>query len=139
MSDRDFSIGALKFKVNKLDVFKQFHIMRKMTPILADLMPVARKLAQTSIPGDEQFEALVPIMNGISKLSDTEASNVLLGLLSCIEVQQAQGNWAKVATDNHLLFQDFELPLLMQLAGRAFAFNLKGFLAGLPQASGVRE
>lgn len=134
MSDRDFEIGTLKFKLNKLDPFKQFHILRRLTPLLSDLMPVAQKLSGPNVKAEDQFEAFVPIFNGISKLSDEDANRVLLGLLSSVEVQQGQGNWAKVASDSNLMFQNIELHILLQVAGRAFGYNLKGFLAGLPQA-----
>lgn len=135
MSDRDFEIGSRKFKLNKLDPFKQFHILRRLTPILSDLIPVAQKLSNGSSTPEQQFESLVPIMNGISKLSDEDANRVLFGLLSSVEMQQSHGNWAKLSSDTQLMFQDIELPVLMQCAGRAFGFNLKGFLDGLPQAS----
>lgn len=139
MSDRDFEIGSIKFKMNKLDPFKQFHILRRLSPLLSDLMPVASKLAGPNAKMEDQFEAFIPIFNGISKLSDEDANRVLLGLLSSVEMQQSSGNWARIASDSNLMFQDLELQVLLQIAGRAFGYNLKGFLAGLPQASRARE
>lgn len=143
MSDRDFEIGNRKFKLNKIDTFKQFHIVRRLAPILGDMISAAQKYNKFKASGshdekasEENFTALVtPIMNGVSKLSDADASLVLLGLCSAVEIQQMPiGNWAKVATDAGLMFQDIELPILLQIAGRAFMYNLSGFFAVLPQA-----
>lgn len=138
MSERDFKLGSVNFKLNKLDPFKQFHLIRRLTPILSEIVPIAKKLSGSHSGGEDQFESLIPIFNGLGKLSDEDANKVFLGLLSAVEMQQASGGWARVAADNNLMFHDLELPILLQIAGRAFAYNLKGFLAVLPQVSPAR-
>lgn len=141
MNDREFEIGSKKFKLCKIDAFKQFHIVRRIGPILSELLPAMKNVGknQASLSESEKFEDLAkfagPVMSGISKLSDADADLVLFGLLSSVEVQQSSGNWARVATPSMLMIQDMELPVLLQLAGRAFMFNLSGFFAGLPHQS----
>lgn len=143
MNERDFEIGPLKFKLNKIDAFKQFHIVRRLAPILGDMIPIAQKLHQLkkeNLSEEQMFaqiaELSTPIFNGISKLSDADADKVLLGLCSAVEMQQtAQGGWARVSNGEILMFQNLELPQLMQIAGRAFAYNMAGFFASMPQAS----
>lgn len=144
MSERDFSIGSKSFKLNKIDAFKQFHIVRRLGPILGDLitsMQGMSKLKTLDTASEteklDQIAKLVsPIMNGLSKLSDEDANKVLLGLCSAVEVQQMPvGNWARVGSDAGLMMQDLELPVLLQIAGRAFAYNLAGFFAIAPQVS----
>jgi hypothetical protein len=146
MSEREFSLAGRDFKLCKLDAFKQFHVVRKVGPILADLLPAMKDIGKVknveSLPSDEQMENVAkvaaPVMTGLSKLSDRDAEFVLCVLLSCVEMKRPEGNWARVARvedkDNcFLMFQDMELPMLMNLAGRAFMYNLSGFFAGLPQ------
>lgn len=143
MSDREFSIGGRNFKLCKIDAFKQFHIVRRIGPLLSDLLPAMKGMQNLknveALPESEKLDVLAkfagPIMNGLSKLPDADADLVLFGLLSAVEVQQAAGNWARVATSNMLMIQDLELPALLQLAGRAFMFNLAGFFGALPQKS----
>jgi hypothetical protein len=138
MNDRDFELAGKKYKLHKLDAFKQFHVVRRLSPILGDLIAVAPRLAKVSPNqmGDEQLALLSPILKGISALSDADSNFVLNTLLSSIEMQQtAQGGWARVSTDSGLMFQDLELPILLQLAGRAFQYNMAGFFILLPQAS----
>ena len=61
---------------------------------------------------------------------------MLLGLLSSVEVKQMPaGNWARIAREDMIMMQDLELPVLLQAAGRAFAYNLAGFFAIAPQTS----
>lgn len=144
MSDRDFEFGGRKFKLCKIDAFKQFHIVRRIGPLLADLLPAMSSMGAgvknfEALSETEKFDQLAkfagPLMTGLSKLSDADADLVLFGLLHAVEVQQAAGNWARVSTGSMLMIQDMELPVLLQLAGRAFMFNLSGFFAALPHQS----
>jgi hypothetical protein len=139
MTDKDFEYGGRKFKLGKMNTFKQFHVVRRISPILADLLPAIKdiqKLSKNKNSESEKFEEtakiLGPILTGFSKLSDTDSEFVLFGLLSSVEVQLVPGSWAKVSTDTMLMVQDFDLPALLQIAGRAFIYNLSGFFAALP-------
>lgn len=137
----EFEIGEKKFKLSKINAFKQFHIVRRIAPILADLLPAMKDVQKVNGKKDlseaEKFDEFAklaaPLMTGLSKLSDSDANLVLYGLLSSAEVKQEAGNWAKVSTDSMLMMQDLELPVLLQVAGRAFMFNLSGFFAALPR------
>lgn len=143
MSDREFEIGARKFKLNKIDAFKQFHIVRRLAPILSDLLPSLGEFKKIATAGEsiseieklEGFAKLAaPLMNGLSKLSDEDSDRVLFGLLSSVELKQEPvGNWAKVAREDMLMMQDMDLPILLQIAGRALVFNLASFFAALPR------
>lgn len=144
MSERDFETDGKKFKLNKIDAIRQFHIVRRIGPILSELAPALKGMAGVrksfeAMSEEEKFDQIAtmmsPIMMGLSKLSDTDADRVLYGLLNSVEMQQAQGNWARVSTDSSLLLQDLELPLLMQVAGRAFMYNLAGFFNAHQRAS----
>jgi hypothetical protein len=143
-NEREFSIGEHTFQLNKLNAFKQFHVVRRIAPILGKLGNVLPELAKAAKKVsaeqsvDQKIEEMAkfvePIMNGLSSLSDADSEFVLLGLLSSVEVHQKQfNNWAKMATDKGLMFENFELPILLQCAGRAFMYNLSGFFASLPQ------
>lgn len=141
--DQKFEVGGRKYSLCKLDPFKQLHIVRRVGPILSDLLPAMKGATKVKTADDiekmsetEKLEAIGqfagPVMTGLSKLSDADADHVLLGLLASVEMQQSGGNWAKVAANGMLMVQDLELPILLQLAGRAFMFNLSGFFAVLP-------
>lgn len=142
--EREFEIGGRNFKLCKINPFKQFHIVRRVGPILAELIPAMQGFAGkdvTKLSQEDKLKSLEniasPVMQGLSKLSDSEADHVLFGLLSSVEVQQPAGNWGKVATESMLMMQDLELPVLLNIAGRAFMYNLSGFFSALPQQSPV--
>lgn len=142
--ERSFEIGSRKFKLNKIDALKQFHIVRRMGPIMSELGPAMIEVSKDSVNLESMSQNeklnqaakfLGPVMNGLSKLSDEDSNKVLFGLLASVEVQQSSGNWAKVATDSSIMMQDIELPVLLQAAGRAFMFNLSGFMGAHLQTS----
>lgn len=142
--DNTFILGGVEFKVRKVNPFKQLHIARRIAPILGELLPVMKKSgalkggmkAIENLPEAEKLsmvgEFLSPILMGTSKLSDADTEFVLLGLLEAVERKQPQGNYAKLVNDNMLMFQDMELGTMINLAGRAFMFNLAGFFGVLP-------
>jgi hypothetical protein len=130
--DRDVIIGSAQFKLNKIDAMKQFHITRRLAPMLGEMITAAAKLKANGSQ-DDQLKSLEPVIAGISKLNDKDAEFVLFGLLASVEMQQVHGNWAKIANDNMLMIQNLELPVMLQLAGRSFMYNMAGFFNGLPQ------
>jgi hypothetical protein len=132
----EVEIGGLKFKLGKLNAYQQFHVVRRVGPLLSDLFPALSKVKDLKdldkMSDEEKFKAfsdlLSPVAQGFSKLSDVDADYCLNTLLSSVEVNQAQfGTWARVATKDQIMIQDIELPVLLQVAGRALMFNLKGF------------
>lgn len=140
--NNSFEINGKKFKLLKIDAFKQFHIARRVAPILGDLLPAFKdiqKVQKGELSESEKLEEfakiLTPLLNGLAKLSDEDSNKVLFGLLASVEVQQDSGNWARVSNDTMVMMQDLELPILLQLAGKAFAFNLTGFFGALPRQS----
>jgi hypothetical protein len=140
MSERDFTINGMNFKLNKIDVFKQFHIARRLSPIMGEIMSIAPKVKSLKEDMDEKekFDAIAqlakPIMDGFSKLSDADANLVLLGLCSAVEIQQAN-NWARISNGEVLQFNMLELPVLLQVAARSFMYNVSGFFSIAPQTS----
>lgn len=145
MNERSFSIGGRDFQLSRIDAFKQFHIVRRLGPILSELAPKlgefskASKLDENS-PESDKLDIIAkfvgPFVDGISKLSDEDADKILFGLLSSVEVKQTIGgisSWSRISNGSSLMMQDLDLPILLQAAGRALLFNLSGFFAALPQ------
>lgn len=143
MSERDFEIGSRKFKLNKINALKQFHIVRRIAPILGEMAPMLKDLSKMkkseAMSEDDKLDQIAkfvsPIMEGMSKLSDKDSDLVLMGLLCAVEMQQSSGNWAPVARGENLMFEDLELPVLLNAAGRSFMYNMAGFFTVLPQVS----
>lgn len=143
MNDRDFSIKDKKFKLNTLDLMKQHRIVRRMGPILGEIVVVASRIKNEinkCVTEDEKLalftKLLPPIMDGIAKLDDASGDFVLLALCSAVEIHQPQSNnWARVSNGESFMFQNLTLPEAYQIAGRAFMFHLGDFFVIAPQTS----
>lgn len=140
-ADNSFSIGGIEFKFRKLDVFKQFHVARKIAPLLADILPAMKKVKDLSdkpeISESEKFDQFAelaqPFVAGLAKLPDAESEKLLKTLLSSVDIKDGLGVWSAVSTESMIMHQNLELPVLLQLAGKAFMHNLSGFFAALPR------
>lgn len=143
MAQEDFEINGVQFKLRKIDALKQFHIARRISPILADLMPALSQMAKVdknkALSEEDrlaQFAQLAePLFKGFAKLSDEESDKLLNGLLTAVEMKQPAGNWAKLSNGSMLMFSDLDLAVLLNAAGRAFAFNMQGFFSALQRGS----
>ena len=113
----DFAINGVNYKAAKLPAIKQFHIVRRVAPLLAGMT--------------DKDKALEGIMNGIGSLKDEDANYILFGLLACVEREQSGHGWAKVSVGESLMFQDIDLGVMFQIATKAFQENYSGFLDGL--------
>lgn len=142
MADNSFTIGARQFKLRKIHAMKQYHIVRRIAPILAEFLPVIQDIVKLSKDkGDvneaQKFEQIAllaaPLLRGLSKLSDKDSDHVLYGLLTAVEMQQDGMGWARLSTGEQLMFDDLSLPILLQAAGRSFLYNLSDFFDVLPR------
>lgn len=141
--NRDFEAGGKKFKLNKINAFDQFHIVRRLAPVLGELLPVLGKIKGMSAEQlddpkflEEHLGDFAPVLDGFAKLSDQDSNRVLMGLCSAVEMHQPESNsWAFVVRGQNLMFQDLELPTLLQIAGRSFAYNMADFFRSAPQVS----
>jgi len=116
----DFTINGFDYKAGKLNAKQQFHIVRRVAPVLAGLAG-----------GKDENDILKGAMSAISSLSDSDADFVLFGLLGCVERKDPTGGWGKVSTGELLMYADIDFAIMLQIAAKAFEVNFAGFLGGL--------
>ncbi len=114
----DFIVGGVNYKAAKLPAIKQFHLIRRLAPVMANLT--------------NPDEAIEGIANAIGELKDEEANYVLFGLLGCVEREQPPHGWAKITVGESIMFQEIDLVELMQIAAKSFQANFGDFLGKLP-------
>ncbi len=140
--DNSFTIGSASFKLSKINALKQFHIVRRVAPILSELFPALNKLSKSNGTSEEEkleqtAEFLSPVIEGLSKLSDKDSEFVLFQLLASVEMKQEAGNWARISNGEVMFFDNLDLPIMLQVAGRAFMYNMTGFFSAIQQNSAV--
>ena len=131
----EFDVGGQTYRVAKLDAFRQFHVSRRIAPIIPTLVPLFVKLAREgSLTNDIAglSELLVPFAEGIANMSD-EASEYLIA--NCLSVAQRKNGtgWAPVWNTNAkaCMFDDMDLGIIMQIVMKVIQDSLGPFIQGL--------
>lgn len=145
------TINGTQYKFEKLSALSQFHIVRRLAPLIGDVLGVignssvvkdgkkASEMKFDDIDFDSLAKDITPLLTSLSKLPDADVEYTLHNLLKGVS-RNSGGGWARVITDtNVIMFEDIKmnLPLMMQLCVHSFKANLQGFLAALP--SGLKE
>lgn len=121
----EFELEGRTYRANKIDARTQFHIVRRLAPVLGEIAP--------ALQGKGGLDALPPLANAVAKLTDSDADYVIFGLLKAVVRKQDQGlGWGPVATGEQLMYDDTTMPLMLKLAWQSFSFNMSGFFAALP-------
>jgi len=140
-----------EYKFNKIDALSQFHIVRRLAPVVGELFAAVAnsgltangKKAEDMKFNDIDFDAvsknLSPVMIALSKLPDEDMNYCLFGLLKGVQRKQIGGGFANVMANGSkdlIMFEDIKenLQLMLTLAGKSIAVNLGGFMQALPSA-----
>ncbi len=143
MSDTDllgltseFDFDGQSYRLLKLSVPIQHHVVRRISPMLTELMVALQAAQGTKAENQEDMikataAISAPLMEGFAKLSDKDYEYVLFKLLSGVEIKQKEFNiWNKVANDNGIVYPEIvDFATSLMLAGRALSYNLTGFFS----------
>ena len=151
----EFELGQHTYRIGKLDAFKQFHLSRKVAPIIPTLIPVFLKLRESrkdapeaagnedaAAPLSGDLSALVGVMTpfteGIASMPDEAAEFILSTCLSVIQRKQG-GTWSPVwsGQQNTCMFDDIDLGMMMKLSTRVVTESLGPFLRGMLTDQGI--
>ena len=122
----EFETEGRTYRVNKIDARSQFHIVRRLAPVLGQVAPAVQG-------GKGGMDALPALADAIAKLSDDDADYVLFGLLKVVSRKQDQGlGWGPVATGTVIMYDDITMPTMLKLAWESLSHNMSGFFAALP-------
>lgn len=128
MSSLEFTHAGHNYKAGKLDAMRQFHVMRRLAPLLPELAGAGIR------PGGDPMTVLEPLARIVSTMTDADVEYVLHSCLAVVDRQQTGGAWAKVqASPGVLQFQDIDMTAMLAIAWQVLQHNMSGFFAGLPQ------
>jgi hypothetical protein len=141
----EVSLEGVDYRTGRLDVFDQFHIARRLAPLLATLGSKAKDLKEMAKPvtgeepkSGENIEALdavlEPLAKCIAEMSDEDLNYIIHTCLAVCTRKQPTG-WAPVQSkgSRKLLFQDIGLPTLMGLTINTIQENMASFFPTEPR------
>jgi hypothetical protein len=135
LKNMEIELNGYTYRIGKLNAMDQFHVSRRIAPIIPTLIPVFLKLAQGGgLTGNLSAlgDALQPFAEGISTMSDEASEFVLSTCLSVVHRQTGQ-TWAPVWSRQHKasMFEDMDLSVLLNLAIRVIKDSMEPFIRGL--------
>lgn len=120
-------VGGHKYRIGRIDARKQFHVARRLAPLLAGMTGLQNKSA-----GFSAF--LGPLTESLSGISDEDVDYVLDVCLGVCQRIESNGHPAPVMTRSGLMFDDIDMGQMVQLAIKVIQENLGGFLPGAAAA-----
>ena len=133
-------IKGAKYRTGRLTPYTQAAITRRLLPCLVGLGAAVKDLKLK--PGDiEQMDDLAtivnafgPIASAIAKMTDDEFNFVLNACLDAATRQDGE-KWARIrAQGGGFMYDDIDLPVMVQLTYKTLAENLGNFLPGIVKA-----
>lgn len=138
-------IGGIRYQVNKMNVFDQAHVARKVAPIVFGMGKGYSQVVQGAQGANGEdgentmmFDAMVPITEILAKMTDDDVNYVLKKCLSVCQRHNGT-NWVPLMRSGNLMFEDLELTTLIQLTMEVVQDNLGPSLLGLLAPASAAE
>lgn len=138
MSITEIEHRGHKYRIGRLPAMEQFHITRRLTPVLSHMRP----LIQRAINKQEldQTEAISSILAGIGELKDEDANYIFAKTLGVIQ-REVGNSWAQVwpkGASQSSYDNEFDMVDLVTLAFHSMRINMAGFMDALPSNLGLK-
>ena len=149
----EFTVGPNHYRARKMTAFQQFHVARRLAPVISELLTTGSALAELASldqplkegeapPGADPSKLIVPFADALSRVSDDDCNYVLGACLGMVQRQQG-GNgagtvtWSSVWNERGktIMFDDInELAPMMEIVIQVLQDNMTGFFAaGRPE------
>ena len=130
----EFEVAGVIYRAGKLEAFKQFHVVRRLTPIFAALKNL--KFVEDAETGVKKLDLantdIAPIAEALGSLSDEDSEYIINTCMNVCQRRQEAG-WMKVRSNNVFMFQDIDMNILLQLTWNVITENFAGFFSEAPR------
>ena len=139
----ELEIGGNTYRINSMPAMTQFHVMRKLGPVLPGIVPVLAQAAAALPQADGQEDggamttvdgvaaiamAAQPLLDGLASMADADAEYVINHCLSAVMRRVSGGkSWTAVSRDGVTMFDDIDQMTSMQIVWAALRENYTGF------------
>ncbi|WP_284118239.1 phage tail assembly chaperone [Acinetobacter seifertii] len=135
-------INGIEYTIGRLNAVDQFHVSRKIAPIVPKLMPIIAEVAKgdlakviDSLNEEENgdltelqplADALSPFMEAIAQMPEDDVNFIIF---KCLSVAKRGG--AVVCRNNAIMFDNLGMNELLPLVIATIRLNLGNFIQGL--------
>jgi hypothetical protein len=143
----EFEIDGKSFRISKLSAIQQFHLQRKIAPLIPPLIPVFLRVSRSlAAAADKEkrknvviedmgsiAELAQPFADGLAGMKDADAEYVFSTALSAVQFKSTEKDWAPVwsVSAKAPMFQDFmDMAMMIRLIVRVIMDSLGPFIRG---------
>lgn len=137
----EIRIGDSTYQIGKLPAMTQFHVVRRVGPVIATMGNTVTKLmANGGNLGDEGnlMQVMGVVSEVVAKMSDADVEYVIYACLAQVKRKQGE-RFAPFMTGNQFMFQaDTDMQLMMRLTFETLRENLGSFFPVPPDAASMK-
>lgn len=126
-----------RYQLGRLDARRQFHVVRRILPVISKAGVGNMSLGLSSIDQDIATAlASDVVISGISLMPDVDIDYIIDTCLSVCKKDQ-NGHWADVKSGPTIMFPEVSssMSLMLKLVIGTIQFNLDGFFPSAPLES----
>ena len=128
-------IGGSKYRIGVMDAMTQFHVSRRLAPLIASygvsLSQIVGTLGKKKISDEQHQNVFGPVVEIMAAMKDADCEFIIF---SCLRVTQRQvgESWAAVSLGpGKLMFEDLDLQGMIRLVVEVVKSNLGPFILEL--------
>lgn len=124
-------VAGHRYSIGKLSALSQFHVMRRLAPLLAGVGPDLLKIPEAKDTG-EMLGLMSPLAQALADLKDEDANYVIFTCLSVVSREQSSG-WARMVAGSPpaLMFEDIDMFTMIRLTVEVVQENFRDFFKEL--------
>lgn len=124
----DFKIGSTDFRAEKLDLFVQFHVLRRLGGFYPNVLEALKTWKH------DQVMSLGFISIALSRLPEDDANYIIRNCLAVVKVHQGDHVMAPiVAANGSVMFKELDLETMLHITWKVLEDNLGPFMRALLQ------
>ena len=137
----EVEIDGNRYQIGRLDAKTQFHVARRVAPLLSALGQGAAALdgaapdPEGEVSDGDMLKVFGPLANALSAMDDAQCDYVINRCLSVVRRHNGQ-QWTPVMAPNGALMFDadhgFTMQVMMRLTIAVIQENIGGFFAAAP-------
>lgn len=131
----EFTIKDIQFTAGKLSAMDQFHVSRRIMPIIPALLPIYQQLkaaGDSPLSGDlgKLADAMQPLSEVMAHMDDKDAEYIIAKCMAVVK-RKHMDNWASVWSGAGLMFDDMDMSIVLPVVIRVIQDSLGPFISGL--------
>lgn len=138
---KTIEVNGRTYSIGQLDARAQFHVSRRIAPILASMgISLATLRAGATINLDQLATSLGPVSEVVANMSDETVDYIIATCFSVVSRKQdevaGKAQWAPAARGAQMMFADINMPTMLRIVVAVLQENLMDFLQE-PAAQGT--